>query len=119
MVTANNFLLIIFLMIAGLAVASDRLARSNLKSHQLFRRFPDEIYAETLFPIEYTLTGKSRRGSFALEFSENPPLGNLGSKVTFLSRRFRQISSGYQIFLAFRERRQADRIRDALVRFSI
>jgi uncharacterized protein (DUF58 family) len=83
MVTANNFLLIIFLMIAGFAVASDRLARSNLKSHELFRRFPDEIYAETHFQIEYFIIGKNRRSSFALEFSENSPLGNLDSRVTF------------------------------------
>ncbi len=84
MVTANNFLLIIFLMIAGFCVVSDRLARSNLIDHVLFRRFPDEIYAETLFPVEYTLTRKDRgRSSFALEFSEKPPLDDLESKVSF------------------------------------
>jgi len=83
-VTANNFLLIIFLMIAGFAVVSDRLARSNLKSHQLSRRFPDSIYAEILFPVEYTLMGKNRRrSSFALEFLEKPPLETPDNNVTF------------------------------------
>jgi len=83
-VTANNFLFIIFIMMIGLGVVSDRMARNNLKFHELSRRFSEDIYAATPFPLEYTVKGNSRkRPAFALEFLENAPLENRDLKVNF------------------------------------
>jgi len=83
-VTRNNFLLIIFLMTIGLALVSDRLARSNLKIYQLSRRFPDDIFAATPFALEYLVKGTNRRRpAFALEYLENSPLENHDLKVRF------------------------------------
>jgi uncharacterized protein (DUF58 family) len=83
-VTANNFLFIIFIMMIGLGVVSDRMARNNLKFHELSRRFPEDIYAATPFPLEYIVRGPGRsRPAFALEFLENAPLENRDLKVNF------------------------------------
>jgi uncharacterized protein (DUF58 family) len=81
-VTANNFLFIIFIMMIGLGMVSDRMARNNLKFHELSRRFPDDICAATPFPLEYIVKrGGGSRPAFALEFLENAPLENRDLKV--------------------------------------
>lgn len=83
-VTANNFLFIIFIMMVGLGVVSDRMARNNLKRHELSRRFPEDIYAATPFPLEYIVKrGGGTRPAFALEFLENAPLENRDLKAHF------------------------------------
>ena len=82
-VTANNFLFIIFVMIAGLALVSHRMAKNNLQSCELSRRFPDEIYAETTFPLQYILKSHGSRPAFALEYLEKAPLGSPDSPMGF------------------------------------
>jgi len=73
--TANNFLLIIFLMILGLVMVSHRLAMRNLKVVRLSRRFPDEIFADTPFRVQYLVKSDQRsRGAYTLYFEEEPPL---------------------------------------------
>ncbi len=73
--TANNFLLIVFIMMIGLVVVSHNLAKRNIESLTLERRFPEEIYAQTPFSIKYRLTSDQKLwGSMTLSFDENGPL---------------------------------------------
>jgi len=85
LVTANNFLLIIFFMMVGLAVVSHRLAMRNIKSVSLSRRFPEDVFADTVFAVSYLVRSDSARwGSFTLRFTETPPLLGEAQGVTFL-----------------------------------
>jgi uncharacterized protein (DUF58 family) len=73
--TANNFLLIIFAMMVGLALVSHRLATKNIKTVQVSRRFPDEIFAGNVFTIRYVAKTDGRPwGAATLGFAEKPPL---------------------------------------------
>lgn len=84
MVTVNNFLYIMFTLMIGLLVVSNRLGKKNVGSVTLTRRFPDEVFAGTVFPLDYLL--KSDRplwGSFSLSFEEFGPLKGSGARVVF------------------------------------
>ncbi len=82
--TANNFLLIIFIMMIGLAVASHRMAKRNLNGAVPSRRFPEEIYAETAFPIQYLLKTNGKASSaYALKLQETAPLESTRGEATF------------------------------------
>lgn len=82
-VTVNNFLFIIFTMMIGLSVVSHRWARKNLASVSVVRRFPDEVFAETPFLLEYVVrSDREPWGSFTLTFAEETPLNGPGSQVT-------------------------------------
>jgi uncharacterized protein (DUF58 family) len=82
--TANNFLLIIFIMTAGLAVVSHRMAKRNLARPEVSRRFPEEIYADTTFPIQYLLKAKRKEApAYALQLREAAPLEPTGAEATF------------------------------------
>ncbi len=73
--TANNFLLIVFIMLVGTVLVSHSLAGKNVKSVTLIRRLPEEIYADTPFLVKYLV--KSSRpiwGSLTLKFRETEPL---------------------------------------------
>jgi uncharacterized protein (DUF58 family) len=84
MVTVNNFLYIIFTLMVGLVVVSHRLGKRNLSSITLFRRFPDEVFAETVFPLDYSLKSDQRPwGSFGLAFEETHLLRKAGPAVVF------------------------------------
>ncbi len=84
--TANNFLLIVFLMMMGLLMVSHRLAMRNLKSVQVSRRFPEEIFAETPFDVQYLVkTDQQSWGAHTLFFKEGPPLTASGGDVAFHS----------------------------------
>lgn len=73
--TANNFLLIVFAMMVGLALVSHRLARQNVRSVQLSRHFPEEIFAGTVFTVRYLVKSDMRPwGSATLKFLEAAPL---------------------------------------------
>jgi len=75
MFTANNFLLIVFIMMIGLVIVSHKLARRNIESMVVKRRFPDEIFAQTPFSINYRLSSDQKLwGSMTLAFKENSPL---------------------------------------------
>jgi uncharacterized protein (DUF58 family) len=70
-VTVNNFLWIVFTMIIGVVVTSHVLAKKNLASVHFFRRFPDEIYAETLFSVCYAAKSSLKPwGSFGFTLRE-------------------------------------------------
>lgn len=85
LVTANNFLLIIFFMMIGLAAVSHRLAMRNIKSLTLGRRFPEDVFADTAFTVTYlTRSDSAPWGAFTLRFSEKPPLSGPARGVTFL-----------------------------------
>jgi len=82
--SANNFLFIISIMLFGLALVSHCLAKRNLKSVQLSRRFPEEIFAGSSFTIQYLLRSDLKPwGSAALEFIEALPLEGTSAKVPF------------------------------------
>ncbi len=73
--TANNFLLIIFAMMVGLALVSHRLARQNVRTVQLLRRFPEEIFAGDIFTVRYLVRSDRRPwGSATLKLLEAEPL---------------------------------------------
>ncbi len=71
--TANNFLVIMFTLGLGLAIVSARMGKKNIRNLELARRFPDEIYAETPFLIEYFVNTDSG-AAFSLNFKEETPL---------------------------------------------
>jgi hypothetical protein len=82
--TANNFLFIIFAMMVGLALVSHRLARKNVKTVQLSRCFPDEIFAGNVFTVQYLVKTDSRPwGAATLKFVERSPLQDETEGVTF------------------------------------
>ncbi len=73
--TANNFLLIVFMMLVGIVVVSHNFAKKNIRLTTVYRRFPDEIFAETPFGLKYFV--KSTRpvwGSLTLRLTEAEPL---------------------------------------------
>lgn len=73
--TANNFLLIVFIMMIGLVIVSHKLAKRNVQSVRLKRRFPEEIYAETPFAVRYRLeTDQKPWGAMTLLLEEKAPL---------------------------------------------
>ncbi len=73
--TANNFLLIVFIMTIGLVIVSHKLAKRNVESFTLKRRLPNEIYAQTPFSIKYRLKSDQKLwGSMTVMFEENAPL---------------------------------------------
>ena len=73
--TANNFLLIIFIMAVGMAVVSHMMAIRNLRSAALSRSLPAEIYAQSPFTVRYRLrAGRNLWGAVTLRFAEPPPL---------------------------------------------
>ncbi len=68
----------------GLVVVSHRLAGKNVKTVQLSRRFPDEIFAGTVFTVRYLVkTDRRPWGAATLKFVEKPPLQGAGEGVTF------------------------------------
>jgi uncharacterized protein (DUF58 family) len=82
--TANNFLLIIFSMMIGLVLVSHRLAAKNIRTLQLTRRFPDEIFSGNVFTVGYLVKTNMRPwGVAALKFVEMPPLQAAPAGVTF------------------------------------
>ncbi len=82
--TANNFLLIIFALMVGLALVSHRLARKNVKTVQLSRCFPDEIFAGNVFTVRYLVKTVTRPwGAVTLKFVEASPLQGATEGVTF------------------------------------
>lgn len=82
--SANNFLFIVSIMLFGLALVSHWLAKRNLKSVHLSRRFPEEIFAGSSFTIQYLLRSDLKPwGSAALEFIEAPPLEGTSATVAF------------------------------------
>jgi uncharacterized protein (DUF58 family) len=82
--TANNFLLIIFAMMVGLALVSHRLASKNVKAVQISRLFPDEIFAGNVFTVHYLAkTDGHPRGAATLKFVEASPLQGTTKEITF------------------------------------
>jgi uncharacterized protein (DUF58 family) len=82
--TANNFLLIVFIMMIGLVVVSHKLAKRNVESVVVKRRLPDEVHAQTPFSINYRIkTDQKLWGAMTLSFREGPPLQGEGQGVTF------------------------------------
>jgi uncharacterized protein (DUF58 family) len=83
-VTVNNFLWLVFSMIIGAVVASHVLARKNLASVELFRRFPEAIYAETPFSVLYSAkSGLKPWGSFGFTLRERGALDGAVGGVRF------------------------------------
>lgn len=81
--TANNFLLIVFIMMAGLVVVSHRLAKRNVASVSFTRQFPDEVFADTIFSIHYRVKSPGLRwGSVTVTLQEQPPLEGAGEGVS-------------------------------------
>lgn len=79
--TANNFLIIIFLFMVGLAAVSHILAKRNIRSVSVMRRFPDEILAEASFAISYKFSSALKPwGAMFLLYDEAEPLGR-GTRV--------------------------------------
>jgi uncharacterized protein (DUF58 family) len=77
LLTMNNFLFIIFSMLVGVAIVSHRLAVQNLRSISVVRRFPEEIFAQSRFALEYVLQSDNRAwGSVAITLHEFSPLVN-------------------------------------------
>lgn len=77
--TANNFLLIIFIMMVGFAAVSHLLAARNLRAVSISRHVPPEIYAQTPFTIVYRVrTTNKMWGAVTVRFSEEPPLEGAG-----------------------------------------
>jgi uncharacterized protein (DUF58 family) len=84
-VTGNNFLYIIFGMIAGLGIASHLAAKANIKSVQAARVFPSEIFAGSSFPVRYVMTSANKPwGSVTISFSEGGPLQSNDGGVNFV-----------------------------------
>ncbi|MEJ2715835.1 MAG: DUF58 domain-containing protein [Deltaproteobacteria bacterium] len=83
-VTGNNFLFIIFSMTVGLVVVSHWLAKKNIGSVLLSRKFPDEIFAGTPFTIRYVVHADGGPwGAASLTFYEGPPLEGADQGVIF------------------------------------
>lgn len=73
--SANNFLFIVFVMLLGVALVSHVLGKRNVSCVDLSRRFPDEIFAGTPFPVQYVVrTSLMRWGAVTLNFAEAAPL---------------------------------------------
>lgn len=73
--TANNFLLIIFVMSVGMAAVSHTLATRNLRWVSIHRSFPAEMFAGSPFTLRYRLRARQRLwGAVTLRFQESPPL---------------------------------------------
>jgi uncharacterized protein (DUF58 family) len=73
--TANNFLFLFFAMLIGLALVSERLGRKNIRSIDVQRFIPEEIFAETRFRMLYEIgTGLRPWGAEALTLVEEIPL---------------------------------------------
>ena len=74
--TCNNFLFIIFGMVAWLVIVSHGLARRNIRSVRFTRKFPDEIFAGTRFSVRYQVGsgGRLKRGPACLVLNDAPPL---------------------------------------------
>jgi uncharacterized protein (DUF58 family) len=69
--SANNFLLIMFIMLVGLIYISHTMAVRNLFSVTVVRRFPEEIFADTLFPLHYLVRSNlTPWGASTLRFEE-------------------------------------------------
>lgn len=73
--TANNFLLIIFIMMAGLAFVSHMLGARNVRSVAVSRQLPGEIFAGTPFAVRYRIRGGNGPwGAMTLLLREVAPL---------------------------------------------
>jgi uncharacterized protein (DUF58 family) len=72
--TANNFLIVMFSLAIGFAAVSHVMARKNLRNVRAVRRFPEEVFAESHFPVEYILTVQSETHPALLTIRENDPL---------------------------------------------
>jgi uncharacterized protein (DUF58 family) len=73
--SANNFLLIVFILTVGLIIVSHRMAKANINSVRLARRFPEDVFADTPFPIHYLVVSDHRPwGAMTLTFKEQSPL---------------------------------------------
>lgn len=82
--SANNFLFIVSIMLFGLALVSHLLARKNLRSVGLSRRFPEEIFADSSFAVQYLLRSDLKPwGAAALELVEGSPLEGAEEGVPF------------------------------------
>jgi uncharacterized protein (DUF58 family) len=82
MVTANNFLFIIFAMVIGLVLVSRYLAKRNIDSLQIVRNLPEEIFAETSFSVQYSLrTDHKPWGAVTIAMEEDYPLLDSGKSV--------------------------------------
>ena len=83
-VTANNFLWLVFTMIIGIMTASHLLAKKNLANVTLFRRFPEDMYAQTLFAVRYTAKSDfAPWGSFGFTLRESSSLNGDQEVVRF------------------------------------
>ncbi len=75
MVSMNNYLFIIFGLTVGFVLISHRLAKRNLTSVTVTRRFPVEIFADTPFTMRYLVQSDLPSwGGATLTVEENPPL---------------------------------------------
>jgi uncharacterized protein (DUF58 family) len=84
MVTVNNFLYIMFTLMIGLLVVSNRLGKKNLQSVTVSRRFPEDVFAGTVFPLDYVVKSDRKPwGSFDMTFEEVGTLERTGPPVTF------------------------------------
>lgn len=73
--TVNNFLFLIFGMTVGFVLMSHVLAMRNITGVSITRRFPQDLYAQTPFPVEYQITTIRRHwGAGGLTIYEQPPL---------------------------------------------
>jgi uncharacterized protein (DUF58 family) len=82
--SANNFLFIVFIMTAGLAFVSHSLGRANVSSVAVFRQFPREIFADTLFAVHYhAQTRRKRWGALTFTFRESAPLQSVDDPISF------------------------------------
>jgi uncharacterized protein (DUF58 family) len=87
--TANNFLLIVSMMLLGLLWTSHRLAKKNVRSVSIIRKFPQEIFAERPFTVKYLVKSDFPGvGSSALRFIERPPMSSEESSISFLEAPF-------------------------------
>ena len=83
-VTVNNFLWLVFTMIIGVLTVSHVLAKRNLASVVFFRRFPEEIYAQTLFSVRYAAKSSfTPWGSFGFTLRERGNLHADGPRASF------------------------------------
>jgi uncharacterized protein (DUF58 family) len=83
--TANNFLFIVFIMLVGLAFVSHRLGKGNVRSVQVERQFPDEIFAGSAFVLKYMArVSHGSRGALTLTFAELSPIEGTGQSAVFL-----------------------------------
>ncbi len=109
-VTINNFLFMIFGMTVGLGLISHRLARRNINSVNISRKFPNEIFAGMRFTVRYDAeTSLKRGGSYTLRLSENPPLEGSEEAVDFFHVRPDEESLAYGSYII--ERRGKHRVR--------